>query len=171
MKNGKKVEENIVELVSKIGEKITIGKSKTFSKNNTINYYYLHNVIKDNLAKLGVIVSIKVKNKDKKIEEFCKQLSMHIAALNPLALKPEEIDKNLINKEKELIKEELKETGKPDNIIAKIAEGKLRKFLEDNSLITQDWVMEPKKKVSEIISNYKAHDLEILDFYRIKIGN
>ena len=171
MKNGKKVEENIVELVSKIGEKITLGKSKTFSKNNTINYFYLHNVIKDNLAKLGVIVSIKVKNKDKKIEEFCKQLSMHIAALNPLALKPEEIDKNLIDKEKELIREELKETGKPENIITKISEGKLKKFLEDNSLITQDWVMEPKKKVSEIISTYKVHELEVLDFYRIKIGN
>ena len=116
-------------------------------------------------------MSIKVNNKDKKIEEFCKQLCMHIAALNPLALKPEDINKNLMNKEKELINEELKETGKPDNIVTKIAEGKLRKFQEDNSLITQNWVMEPKKKVSEIISDFKAHELEVLDFYRIKIGN
>ena len=83
-----------------------------------INFFYLHTVIKNNLAKLGVIVSIKVNNKNPKIEEFCKQLSMHIAALNPLALKPEDIDINLMNKEKELINEELKESGKPENIVA-----------------------------------------------------
>ena len=70
-----------------------------------------------------------------------------------------------------MIREELKETGKPENIITKISEGKLKKFLEDKSLITQDWVMEPKKKVSEIISTFKVHELEVLDFYRIKIGN
>ena len=70
-----------------------------------------------------------------------------------------------------MISEELKESGKPENIIAKIAEGKLKKFQEDNSLITQDWVMEPKKKVSEIINNFKANNLEVIDFYRIKIGN
>ena len=171
MKNGKKVDENLVELVSKIGEKITLGKSKTFSNKNLINFFYLHTVIKNNLAKLGVIVSIKVNNKSPKIEEFCKQLSMHIAALNPLALKPEDIDINLMNKEKELINEELKESGKPENIVAKITEGKLKKFQEDNSLITQDWVMEPKKKVGEIINSFKSNDLEVIDFYRIKIGN
>ena len=171
MKNGKKVDENLVELISKIGEKITLGKTKTFLYENTINFFYLHSVVKDNLAKLGVILSIKVNNKDKKVEEFCKQLSMHIAALNPLALRPEDIDINLIEKEKELITEELKESGKQENIITKISEGKLKKFQEDNSLITQEWVMEPKKKVSEIINSFKDHDLEIIDFYRIKIGN
>ena len=171
MKNGKKVEENLTELISKIGEKITLGKTKTFLYENTINFFYLHSVVKDNLAKLGVILSIKVNNKDKKVEEFCKQLSMHIAALNPLALRPEDIDINLIEKEKELITEELKESGKQENIITKISEGKLKKFQEDNSLITQEWVMEPKKKVSEIINSFKDHDLEIIDFYRIKIGN
>ena len=171
MKNGKKVEENLTELISKIGEKITLGKAKTFLNENTSNFFYLHTVVKDNLAKLGVILSIKVNNKDEKVEKFCKQLSMHIAALNPLALKPEDIDINLIKKEKELISEELKESGKPEDIIAKISEGKLKKFQEDNSLITQEWVMEPKKKVSEIINSFKDHNLEIMDFYRIKIGN
>ena len=171
MKNGKKVDENLVELISKIGEKITLGKTKTFLYENTINFFYLHSVVKDNLAKLGVILSIKVNNKDKKVEEFCKQLSMHIAALNPLALRPEDIDINLIEKEKELITEELKESGKQENIITKISEGKLKKFQEDNSLITQEWVMEPKKKVSEIINSFKDQDLEVIDFYRIKIGN
>ena len=96
---------------------------------------------------------------------------MHIAALNPLALRPEDIDINLIEKEKELITEELKESGKQENIITKISEGKLKKFQEDNSLITQEWVMEPKKKVSEIINSFKDQDLEVIDFYRIKIGN
>ena len=82
------------------------------------------------------------------------------------------IDKLRENDANDVVRnEELKETGKPENIVTKIAEGKLRKFQEDNSLITQNWVMEPKKKVSEIISDFKAHELEVLDFYRIKIGN
>ena len=146
MKNGDTVENNLVALIAKIGEKITIGKSKTISNSSSINYHYLHTVVKDNLAKLAVIVSIEAKENSEILKTFGKQLSMHIAASNPLALETNLIDKAIIDKEQELITEELKNLGKTDDIAKKISLGKMNKFKEDNALLTQDWVMEPKKK-------------------------
>ena len=147
MKNGISVEENLVALIAKIGEKITIGKTKTISNSASTNYQYLHTVVKDNLAKLAVIVSLETKENSDIVKTFGKQLSMHIAASNPLALEPDLIDKKIIDKEQELVTEELKNSGKPDDIIKKISLGKMNKFKEENSLLTQAWVMEPKKKL------------------------
>ena len=96
---------------------------------------------------------------------------MHIAASNPLALNTDEIKKEIIEKEQELISEELKNSGKPEEIVKKISLGKINKFKEDNSLMTQDWVMEPKKKVKEIISEMNIPDLKIKEFIRLKIGD
>ena len=107
---------------------------------------------------------------DNKINEFGKQLSMHIAASNPLALNSDELQKELIEKEQELIAEELKNSGKNDEIAKKISLGKINKFKEENSLMTQDWVMEPKKKVKDIISEINIPNLKIREFTRIKIG-
>ncbi len=146
MKNGTSVEENLVALIAKIGEKITIGQTKTISNSSSINYQYLHTVVKDNLAKLAVVVSLETKENSETIKTFGKQLSMHIAASNPLALEANLIDKTIIDKEQELITEELKNSGKPEEIAKKISLGKMNKFKEENALLTQAWVMEPKKK-------------------------
>ena len=96
---------------------------------------------------------------------------MHIAASNPLALNNDEIKKEIIEKEQELISQELKNSGKPEEIAKKISLGKINKFKDENSLMTQDWVMEPKKKVKEIISELNIPDLKIRDFIRLKIGD
>ena len=170
MKNNKSVDENLVDLISKIGEKITIGRAKTINNQDGKNYTYLHTVVKDNLSKLAVVVSLNTKSSDEKIDLFGKQLSMHVAASNPLALNQNDIDESLLNKEKELIGEELKNTGKPPEIVEKISIGKLNKFKSDNSLMTQDWVMDPKKKVNDILKELAVSDLSIKEFYRIKIG-
>ena len=170
MNNGLSVDENLVNLISKIGEKITIGRLKTISNENVKNFKYLHTVVKDNLAKLGVLLSIETKSDDSKIQEFGKQLCMHIAALNPLCLKEQDLDVNIINKEKELVDEELKNSGKPKDIVEKIAEGKIKKFKLDNSLLSQDWVLDPKKKVQDIINELNVDDFSIKSFYRVKIG-
>ena len=170
MNNGLSVDENLVNLISKIGEKITIGRLKTISNENVKNFKYLHTVVKDNLAKLGVLLSIETKSDDSKIQEFGKQLCMHIAALNPLCLKEQDLDVNIINKEKELVYEELKNSGKPKDIVEKIAEGKIKKFKLDNSLLSQDWVLDPKKKVQDIINELNVDDFSIKSFYRVKIG-
>ena len=170
MKNNITVEENLVALIAKIGEKITIGKTKTISNSSSNNYQYLHTVVKDNLAKLAVIVSLETKDKSDVVKTFGKQLSMHIAASNPLALNSDLIDKKIIDKEQELVKEELKNSGKPDEIIKKISLGKMNKFKEENSLLTQAWVMEPKKKVKDVLKELAINDLRIKEISRIKIG-
>ena len=170
MKNGSSVEDNLVALIAKIGEKITIGKTKTISNSSSINYQYLHTVVKDNLAKLAVIVSLETKENSENIKKFGKQLSMHIAASNPLALESALIDKAVIDKEYELITEELKNSGKPEEIAKKISLGKMNKFKEENALMTQAWVMEPKKKVKDVLKELAVNDLIIKEFSRIKIG-
>ena len=170
MKNGNTVDDTLVALIAKIGEKITIGKAKTISNTSSTNYQYLHTVVKDNLAKLAVVVSLETKNESEEVKTFGKQLSMHIAATNPLALESSLIDKAIIDKEQELVTEELKNLGKPEDIAKKISLGKMNKFKEDNSLLTQAWVMEPKKKVKDVIKELSVNDLKIREFSRIKIG-
>ena len=170
MKNNISVEENLVALIAKIGEKITIGKTKTISNSSSVNYQYLHTVVKDNLAKLAVIVSLETKDNSDAVKTFGKQLSMHIAASNPLALESSLIDKAIIDKEQELVAEELKNSGKPEEIAKKISLGKMNKFKEENALLTQAWVMEPKKKVQDILKELAINDLKIKEFSRIKIG-
>ena len=170
MKNGSSVEDNLVALIAKIGEKITIGQTKTISNSSSTNYQYLHTVVKDNLAKLAVIVSLETKENSEIVKTFGKQLSMHIAASNPLALESTLIDKAIIEKEQELITEELKNSGKPEDIAKKISLGKMNKFKEENALMTQAWVMEPKKKVQDVLKELAVNDLKIKEFSRIKIG-
>ena len=170
MKNDKTVNDNLLALIAKIGEKITIGRSKTLNHSNSKIFKYHHTVIKDNLSKLAVLVSINTSDESEKIKTFGKQLSMHIAASNPLAIDVEGIDKDVLKKEEELISEELKSLGKPENIITKISLGKINKFKEENSLLNQQWVMEPKKKVKEILKELNIKNLKINEFSRIKIG-
>ena len=170
MKNGDTVENNLVALIAKIGEKITIGKLKTLQNSGSVNCQYLHTVVKDNLAKLAVIVSLETTDKSDIIKNFGKQLSMHIAASNPLALDSSSIEQSIIDKELELVTEELKNSGKPEDIAKKISIGKMKKFKEENALMTQAWVMEPKKKVQDIINELSISDLKIKEFYRVKIG-
>ena len=170
MNNAKTVEDNLVSMISKIGEKITIGRTKTFNYNGSKNFNYLHTVVKDNLSKLAVVVSLETSNSSNNLKNFGKQLSMHIAASNPLALDVDDIDKKILDKEQTLISEELKNTGKPDAIVQKISIGKINKFKEDNALLSQPWVMEPKKKVKDILKELSISDLKIKDFYRLKIG-
>ena len=170
MGNGETVEDSLVALIAKMGEKITVGKAKTFNQSGSKNFNYLHTVVKDNLSKLSVITSLETSDDSDNVKAFGKQLSMHIAASNPLALSSDLIDKDLLQKEQDLVTEELKSSGKPEEIAQKISLGKMNKFKEENALLTQAWVMEPKKKVQDIVKELNIPDLKINDFFRIKIG-
>ena len=170
MNNGQTVEDSLVALIAKMGEKITIGRVKTFNHSGAKNFNYLHTVVKDNLSKLAVVVSIETTDSSDNIKSFGKQLAMHVAASNPIALDSGSIDKKVLDKEQNLIAEELKNSGKPDEIAQKISLGKINKFKEENALLSQAWVMEPKKKVQDIVKELSIADLKIKDFYRLKIG-
>ena len=170
MANGETVEGSLVALIAKMGEKITIGRSKTFDQSSAKNFNYLHTVVKDNLSKLSVIVSLEVNENSEVIKSFGKQLAMHIAASNPLSLSSDSINEDLIQKELKLVTEELKASGKPEEIVQKISLGKMNKFKEENSLLSQAWVMEPKKKVQDIINDLNISELKVKNFCRLKIG-
>ena len=115
-------------------------------------------------------VSLETKDNSEAVKNFGKQLSMHIAASNPIALDQNSIDQAIIDKEQELVTEELKNSGKPDDIAKKISLGKMNKFKEENALLTQAWVMEPKKKVQDVLKELAVNGLKIKEFSRIKIG-
>ncbi len=170
MINEKTVDDNLIDLIAKIGEKITIRRS-AFVNNETVNFSYVHSSIENNVGKLGVIISLKTKKKKEDLLDLGKQLSMHIAASSPIALDKESLDKSVINKEKEIIVEELKNSGKDTKIIDKIAVGKLNKFIADNTLLNQEWIIDPKKKVQEILKEFAGKDkIEIEKFIRFKVG-
>ena len=172
MKNGKTVDENLLALISKIGEKITIGRSKTLEKLKSQVFKYSHTVVKDNLSKLGVLVSIDTDNGSDDLKTFGKQLSMHIAASNPLAIDVDGINQDVLKKEEQLINEELKNLGKPEDIVKKISVGKIKKFKEDNSLLNQIWIMDSKKKGSDILKeNSLDKPLQVRNFIRYKVGD
>ena len=171
MEDGNNVEDNIVRLISKIGEKITIRRSNFFDYNNCMNFSYVHTSVKKNIGKLGVVVTLQSKKFNEQISDFGHKLAMHIAALNPLSVDVSQLDQNILKKEKMIISEELKNSGKETNIIEKILKGRLEKFQQDNTLINQTWIMDSKKKTKEIMKEIdKENSLIIKDFVRYKVG-
>ena len=171
MTNNKTVKDNLVDLISKIGEKITLRRRAFIENKNFFNFSYVHSPVKKNIGKLGVLLSLETTKKKKDIEEFGKHLAMHIAASSPLSIDKNGLDSNVIKKEKEIIMEELKNSGKDNKILEKIALGKINKFINDNTLLNQEWIMEPKKKVSDVLKDISGKDtILIKEFKRFKVG-
>ena len=171
MENKKNVKDNLVSLISKIGEKITLRRSDFIESNKFINFSYTHSAIKKNIGKIGVLLSFKTTKQKGELLEIGKQLTMHIAALSPLAIDKEGLDQNVLKKEREIITEELKNSGKDNKIIDKISTGKLNKFIADNTLLNQEWVMDPKKKVKDVLKEVAGKDkIEVKRFIRFKVG-
>ena len=169
MSNGQLVNENLINLIAKIGEKITIRRCKFFDKNNGFNFFYVHSAVEKNIGKIISVVKLNEINKDRK--DLGIKIAMHIAASNPLAIDKDNIDKKIVDKEMEIIKAEIKNSGKPQEMVDKISKGKITKFLNDNSLLNQIWIMDPKKKVSDVIKEHSGEkEIKILDFERYKVG-
>ena len=171
MTNKKNVKDNLVDLISKIGEKITLRRSAFIGKDKSINFSYTHSSLKKNVGKLGVLLSIETTKPKNEILNLGKQLAMQVAASSPLAIDKESLDQNILQKEKEIITEELKNSGKDTKIVEKIAIGKLNKFIADNTLLNQEWNIEPKKKVKDVLKEVAGKDkMEIKKFIRFKVG-
>ena len=170
MVSGLLVKDSLINLISKIGEKITIRRSHFFSNSSGINFYYVHSAIEKNIGKIVSI--IKLENADEATNrDLGNKLAMHIAASNPLAINKDGIDKKIVNKELEIIKAEIMNSGKPKELAEKISKGKISKFLNDNSLLNQLWIMDPKKTVKDILKeNSKIKEIKVLDYIRYKVG-
>ncbi len=166
MSNSLSVKDNLVNFIAKIGEKITIRRTDFLDDKNGKNYFYVHSAIEKNIGKIISVVKLNSENKD-----LGTKIAMHITASNPLAIDKNDIDKKIVEKEKEIIKEEIINSGKPSEIAEKIALGKITKFLNENSLLNQIWIMDPKKKVSDILKeNSSSEQLKIIDFTKYKVG-
>jgi elongation factor Ts len=161
MKNNLAVETNLIDLIAKMGEKISIRRSIFFDNLNGKNSFYIHGALED---KIGKIISIVKTSKE---DEMGKKIAMHVSALSPMALEEKNLSKEIISKEIEIIKAEILNLGKPEEIVEKIAKGKINKFISDNTLVNQVWIMDPKKKVLDIL---KENDVKIVDFIRYKVG-
>ena len=169
MKNQKTVDENLIALISKMGEKITLRRAKFF-ENSGLNFSYVHNSLEKNIGKVVAVVQLSKSGK-KDLKEIGTKLAMHVAAQAPIAIDQNGIKKEVLDKELEIIKEELKNTGKKNDMIEKIANGKIKKFISDNTLLNQVWIMDTKMKVSQVIKEYSDGDeIKILDFVRFKVG-
>ena len=170
MANGTLVKDNLISLIAKIGEKITIRRTNFFDNLNGSNYFYVHSAVEKNIGKIISVVKLDGVTKGKN-EEIGSKIAMHIAASNPLSIDKEGIDKIIVDKELEIIKAEITNSGKPAEIAEKISKGKILKFLNDNSLLNQIWIMDPKKKVSDILKeNSLDKEIKVLDFVKYKVG-
>ena len=170
MSNKVLVKDSLVNLIAKIGEKITIRRANFFNNKDGQNFFYVHSAIEKNIGKIISVVKLDgiVQGKN---DEIGTKISMHVAASNPLAIDKNGVKKEVIDKELEIIKAEITNSGKPQEMAEKISKGKISKFINDNTLLNQIWIMDPKKKVSDILKENKIDkDVKILDFIRYKVG-
>ena len=170
MENGILVKDNLVNLIAKIGEKITIRRADFFDNSSGINFFYVHSALEKGVGKIISIIKLDGIEKGKN-DEIGTKIAMHIAASNPIAIDKDGINKKVVDKELEIIKAEILNSGKPEEIAEKISKGKISKFLNDNSLLNQVWIMDPKKKVSDVLKeNSLNKPLKVLKFKRYKVG-
>ena len=163
----------LVHLISKIGEKINIRRSAYIKENNGFVGTYIHNVEKDNMGKIGVIVSIDTNLSKDKIDDVLKKISMHIAAASPISLNINDLDKNLIKNEKDIILKQINDNTKDQPILDKIIDGKIRKFYNEIVLLEQNFIIDDKIKVIDYIEHTAKElggEISIKNFVRYKVG-
>jgi len=171
MGNKINVKDNLISLIAKIGEKITLRRCDFVGSGKFINFSYTHSALKKNVGKIGVLLSLQTTKTKNELLDFGKQLTMHIAASSPLAIDKEDLDRKILQKEKEIITEQIKNTGKDSKIADKIVAGKVNKFISENTLLNQEWVMDPKKKVRNVLKEAANKDkIEVIKFVRFKVG-
>jgi len=171
--DNKSVSQVLTELIAKIGENIVLRRTNLIKSNNSIFSHYIHGQVADGMGKIGVIVSIESNGDKTKIHNFGKQLSMHIAAAKPIAISAEDVDKNIIDRERNILIEQAKDSGKPANIIEKMVEGRISKFFSDITLLDQIWVIDGESKVSKIIKDVEKElncNIKINEFKSYTLG-
>lgn len=153
IENGKTVEDLIVENIATIGENLTLRRMQTLKVKDGVIASYVHNATAEGMGKISVLVALESIGDKDKLTALGKQIAMHIAAARPVCLNKESVDPALIQREKDIFTEQSRVSGKPDNIIEKMIEGRIRKFLEEIVLLDQVFVVDGKSKISEVVSN------------------
>ena len=173
MGTDKKVSDTLTDLIAKLGENIVIKKFIKLSDKTQKVQKYLHNSVNENSGKIGVLLSYECDELNDKVTDFSKNLCMQIAATNPKSVDRNNVDPELVEKEEVIFREQLNNSGKPDEIINKIVEGKINKFYEEVCLDEQIFVMDGKIKINKLISNFNdenSFNFRIINFYIFKLG-
>ena len=151
--SGKNVQETLTDLIGLIGENIVLRRTFLLNNVNGLFSSYIHGQIDEGLGKIGVIVSIESNGDKIKVSDFGRKIAMHIAASKPVAISANDVDPTIIQRERKVLTEQAKNSGKPDNIIEKMVEGRISKFFSEITLLDQTWVMDGESKVSQIIES------------------
>ncbi len=168
--SSKTIKENVDEMIAKIGENIVISDLRIFDKKNSNLSFYVHNAYRKNIGKIISILKYTSSSNDQNTQDFAKNLCMHIAALKPEAIDEKNLDQDIITKELNIQKELIASSGKPENVIEKILEGKMKKFYSEVTLLNQSFVLDPDKSVKDIINNdYKNINFDIKMFNFISL--
>ena len=170
---GKSVVDTVKDVIAHIGENMSFRRSAKLSVDNGVVSTYVHNAVADGLGKLGVLVAVRSTGKPEALAAIGRQVAMHIAATNPLALTSDDVDKDIADRERSVFIEQARESGKPDNIIEKMVEGRMRKFFEEVALMSQAFVINPDQTVAEAVKAAEADagaPVEIAGFVRFQLG-
>ncbi len=172
--DGKKIEENVTDLVATIGENMNLRRMNSLSVNNGVVASYVHSALKPNYGKIGVLVALESETSDKdKLNELGRKLAMHIAATRPEALDIASMDQNTVSRERAVHADKAKQSGKPENIVQKIVEGSMRKFFDQVVLMEQTFVIDGENKVSTVLeqaSKDLGSPISISAFTRFELG-
>jgi elongation factor Ts len=167
------VRQTLTELVAKIGENMSVRRTVALSVNPGVVAAYVHNAASPELGKIGVLVALKSTADQTKLSALAKQLAMHVAAASPLAITPEHLSKDVVERERNVQWELAKQSGKPDNVIEKMMEGRMRKFYEDTVLLSQTFVIDGETQVSKVLEKAAKElgaPITIESFVRFQVG-
>ena len=171
---GRTVNEELTEAIAKIGENMNLRRSSVLSVENGVVATYIHNAIADGIGKIGVLVALESTGDKDKLNEFGRQVAMHIAAVNPLALSPDELDQEIVERERAVYMDQAKDSGKPENIVEKMVEGRIQKYYKEVVLLSQVFVIDGENTVEQAAKNAEASvgaPIKIAAFERFVLGD
>lgn len=170
---GHSVQAELTEAIAKIGENMNLRRTQTLSVTDGVVESYVHNAVKSGLGKIGILVALESTGDKAALSALGKQLAMHIAATNPLAVDSSELDQDVVARERAIILEQVKESGKPADIAEKMVEGRLRKYYEEVTLLAQTFVIDGETKVSDAVKNAEKEvgaPVKLTKFVRYALG-
>ena len=171
--SGDDVTEMFKKLVGKIGENMTFRRMAKLTVSDGVVAGYIHNAVTDGMGKIGVLVALESTGDKAKLEDLAKKIAMHVAATNPLALSVDDLDPAVVQKERDMLKAEALESGKPEAIVDKMVEGRMQKFFKESVLLTQIFVMDGERAIAKVIEDEAAAlgaDVKMTGYVRMGLG-
>ena len=163
------VKDYITEMIASIGENINLRRMENVENKSGIISSYIHNQVADNMGKIGVLVNLESDEEENKLEDLGRQIAMHIAATNPISITVEDIPKEILERERSILEEEARSSGKPEDIVEKMTEGRLNKFYQESVLLEQIFVVDGESKIKDILKTLDKPVI-ISGFIRMELG-